>query len=109
MVKFVALYRKPEDTAAFESWYLERHLPIVQRYPDVVEMEMGRVTGSPRGESDFHWIFSASYPDRETMMASLMSEPGMASAMDARESGFGKLMSAFFVEEVAIPEEAAKS
>ena len=100
MVKFVALYRKPDDVAAFESWYLERHLPICKRYPDVAEMRVGRVTGSPRGESDFHWMFSASYPDKDTMMASLMSEPGMASAMDARESGFGKLMTAFFVEDV---------
>jgi uncharacterized protein (TIGR02118 family) len=100
LVKFVALYRKPDDVAAFESWYLERHLPICQGYPEVEAMEVGRVTGSPRGDSEFHWIFTVTYRDQETMMKSLMSEAGMASAMDARESGFGKLMTAFFVEAV---------
>ena len=99
MVKFVALYRKPEDTAAFDAWQTEKHIPICSRYPDVERIVYGRVTGTPRGESEFYWMFEAVYRDHETMMASLMSEAGMESATDARASGFGGLMVAFFAEE----------
>lgn len=99
MVKFVALYRQPDDPAAFDRWYTEQHLPICLRYPDTEAIRYGKVTGSPRGESDFYMMFEAVYKDRETMMASLMSPPGMESAQDARASGFGGLMVAMFAEE----------
>lgn len=101
MVKWTALYRKPEDTAAFERWFLEQHLPLCRTWPDVEHMHVGRITGSPRGDSEFYWIFEAVYKDRDTMMASLMSPEGMAAAMDARNSDFGKLMVSFFAEDVA--------
>ena len=100
MVKFVALWRKPEDPAAFDAWYLGPHMAICREYPDAESIKVARVTGTPRGESEFHMMFEAVYPDRDTMMASLTSEPGMRSAMDARGSGFGSLMNGFFVEDV---------
>jgi uncharacterized protein (TIGR02118 family) len=100
LVKFVALYRKPDDPVAFEKWYLEQHLPILKRYPDVEHMHIERITGSPRGESEFYWMFEAVYKDKDTMMKSLMSEPGMESSQDARASGFGGLMAAFFTESI---------
>jgi uncharacterized protein (TIGR02118 family) len=100
MVKWIALYREPDDVAAFEKWYLEEHLPICEEWPDVEHMHVGRVTGSPRGESEFHWVFEAVYKDQPTMMASLTSPKGMEAAMNARESGFGKLMVSMFVESV---------
>jgi hypothetical protein len=45
-------------------------------------------------------MFEAVYKDTDTMMASLMSEKGMAAAMDARNSAFGKLMVSFFSQSV---------
>jgi uncharacterized protein (TIGR02118 family) len=100
LVKWIALYRKPEDTAAFDSWFLGEQLEICRQWPDVEHMHVGRITGSPRGESEYYWIFEAVYKDQETMMASLMSEKGMEAAMNARQSDFGKLMASFFVESV---------
>jgi uncharacterized protein (TIGR02118 family) len=100
LVKFIALYRKPDDPAAFDKWYFEEHVPITKRYPDVDHMHVQRVSGSPRGESEFHLMFEAVYKDQETMMKSLMSEPGMESACNVRESGFGNLFVSFFTESV---------
>ena len=98
MVKFVALYKKPDDPAAFDKWYFGEHVAICKRYPDVDHMHVERVTDGPRGESDYHVMFEAVYKDRETMMASLMSEAGSESARNARDSGFGGLMTSFFTE-----------
>ena len=98
MVKWTALYRKPDDTAEFDRWFLEQHLAICRQWPDVDHMHTSRITGSPRGDSEFYWMFEAVYKDRDTMMSSLMSEKGMEAAMDARNSPFGKLMVSFFSE-----------
>ncbi len=100
MVKWTALYRKPDDSAAFDKWFMEQHLPICREWPDVEHIHVQRVTGSPRGDSEYHWVFEAVYKDSETMMASLMSQKGMEAAMDARQSPFGKLMVSFFSESV---------
>jgi uncharacterized protein (TIGR02118 family) len=100
LVKWTALYRKPDDPASFDRWFLEDQLKICKEWPDVEHMHVGRISGSPRGDSEFYWIFEAVYRDRETMMASLTSERGMAAAMDARNSPFGKLMTSFFSESV---------
>jgi uncharacterized protein (TIGR02118 family) len=100
LVKWTALYRQPEDTAAFEKWFVEEQLPICKEWPDVEHMHVHRITGSPRGDSEFFWIFEAVYKDRDTMMASMMSEKGMAAAMNARGSDFGKLMVSFFSESI---------
>jgi uncharacterized protein (TIGR02118 family) len=100
LVKWTALYRKPDDTAAFDKWFLEDHLAICKQWPDVEHLHVQRVTGSPRGDSEFYWMFEAVYKDPDVMMASLMSEKGMAAAMDARNSPFGKLMVSFFSESV---------
>jgi len=98
MVKFVALYKKPDDPAAFDKWYFEQHVPICKRYPDYDHMHVARVTGTPRGESEYYMMFEVAYKDQDTMMKSLMSEPGMQSAQDVRNSGFGSLFSSFFTE-----------
>ena len=100
MVKWTAVYRKPEDTVAFEKWFTEQHLPICREWPDVESIEVSRITGSPRGDSEYYWLFEATYTNQDTMMKSLMSEKGMAAAMDARSSGFGSLMTSFFSEGV---------
>ncbi|MHB8507132.1 MAG: EthD family reductase [Candidatus Dormibacteria bacterium] len=99
MVKFVALYKKPEDPAAFDAWWNDKHLPICKRWPDVERMAAGPVLGAPRGESEHHWMFEAAFKDQPTMMASLMGEAGMEAAMDARASGFGGGMVSFFAQE----------
>ena len=102
MVKFVALFKQPEDKAAFDEWYLKQHVPICQRYPDVHHMHVQRITGTPRGESEYYMMFEAVYPDQDTMMKSLMSEAGMESAMDVRNSEFKSLFSSFFCESIDI-------
>jgi uncharacterized protein (TIGR02118 family) len=98
LVKFVALYKKPDDPAAFDKWYFEQHVPILKNYPDYDHMHVERITGSPRGESEYYMMFEVAYKDQDTMMKSLMSEPGMQSAQDVRNSGFANLFSSFFAE-----------
>ncbi|GAC1329991.1 MAG: hypothetical protein NVSMB17_06840 [Candidatus Dormibacteria bacterium] len=100
LVKWTALYKQPEDKAAFDKWFMDQHLPLCKEWPAVDRITASRVTGTPRGESEYYWMFEATYPDQETMMKSLMSEQGMAAAMDARGSGFGSLMTSFFSEVV---------
>jgi uncharacterized protein (TIGR02118 family) len=43
MHKFIALYRKPDDPDAFEQKYLGSHVPLVNKTPGLVRVEIARV------------------------------------------------------------------
>jgi hypothetical protein len=47
-------------------------------------MEVTKITGTPRGPSEYYMIVEMSFADQQTMMDSLMGEAGMATAKDAR-------------------------
>jgi uncharacterized protein (TIGR02118 family) len=84
MVKFVALYKQPEDAAAFDKHFYGVHKPLCEVVPNLLKMEVTKVTGTPRGPSEYYMIVSMYFENQQIMMDSLMSEAGMATAKDAR-------------------------
>lgn len=82
MVKLVALYRTPDDVAAFDKHYDEVHTPLVRKYPGLRSLEVTRVTGAPIGDSKYHLLAELSWDDRATMDAALASPEGKAVARD---------------------------
>ena len=98
MVKLVALYKKPEDPAAFDEHYRTTHVPIVLEMPGLRKCDVFRVTGSPLGESEYYLQAEMIFDDMEALKAALMSDAGKASGRDIRKFA-GGLITMFFAEE----------
>lgn len=81
-VKLVALYRKPEDAEAFLKHYEDVHAPLVRQTPHLLEMTVGRVTGSPIGESPYFRMAQMSFPDRERFDEAMRSPENRAAGKD---------------------------
>jgi uncharacterized protein (TIGR02118 family) len=97
MFKLVALYRTPEDTAAFDAHYFDVHAPIVRRWPGLRKLEVSKITGAPIGEPK-HYLMAEMYFDDETAMQNALRSPdGKAAARDVMEFA-GSLVSMFFAE-----------
>jgi hypothetical protein len=47
MVKLNALYGHPEDPEAFEEYYANTHLPLVEAIPNARRLETARVVATP--------------------------------------------------------------
>jgi uncharacterized protein (TIGR02118 family) len=73
MVKFIALYRTPENIEEFERRYFNEHLPLVRQFPGLRRLEVSRVT-SPRENLPWYLIAELSYDDAESLRESLRSE-----------------------------------
>lgn len=84
MVKFVALYKQPQDKAAFDQHFNEVHTPLCHKVPHLLKLEVTRFTGTPRGESEYYLMAEMYFADQQTMMSSLMTDEGKATAKDAR-------------------------
>jgi uncharacterized protein (TIGR02118 family) len=87
--KFIALYKQPTDKAAFDQHFNEVHTPLCLKVPNLLKLEVTRITGTPRGgESEYYVMAEMYFKDQATMMESLMTEAGMATGKDVR--GFAK-------------------
>jgi uncharacterized protein (TIGR02118 family) len=82
VVKFVALYAKPSDLAAFEKHYQEVHMPLVKKIPGLRKVEVCHFTGATRGEAKYHMMAELYFDSKEAMMASLASPEGVATGKD---------------------------
>lgn len=83
MVKVTVLYGHPEDPAAFEEHYMERHLPLVENIPDLERFEAARVVATPDGgEPPYYRIVELYFESLERMQESLGSEGGEATVED---------------------------
>lgn len=98
MVKLVALYRRPEDPQSFDRHYFESHMPLVRKIPELLRVEVSRVTGAPRGEPEYHLMAEMYFADAGSL------ERAMASPENA-EAGknlmtFAKGLVSFFYAEL---------
>jgi len=99
MVKWVAVYRKPDDVEAFDKHYNEVHAPLAAKMPGLLKMEVSKIYGTPVGESDLHLIAEMYFESKEALLEALSSTEGRAAGKDLR--GFaGPLVTMHFAEVV---------
>lgn len=99
MVKLIALYKHPDDEAAFDKHYEDVHTPLAKKMPGLKKLEVTKMYGSPVGDSPYYLLAELYFADREALNAAMASEEGKAAAKDLM--GFaGKLVTMMFGEVV---------
>ena len=83
MAKLVALYKKPANAAAFDSYYASTHVPLAKKVPGLrrYEVSSGPVT-TAQGESPFHLVAVLSFDSVAAIQEALGSPAGAAAAAD---------------------------
>ncbi len=89
MVKLVALYRKPADPEAFDQHYRQTHMPLVERWPGLRRVEVGKITGAVGGEAPYYLITEMYFDDQEALRAALRSPEGRAAGNDLQQFAAG--------------------
>ncbi|PYZ97855.1 ethyl tert-butyl ether degradation protein EthD [Alteribacter lacisalsi] len=82
MVKLIALYKHPEDKAAFDDHYFNTHTPITKKIPGLRKMEVTRVVGSPMGESEYYLMCEMYYDDNDSLKKAMKTDEAKASGKD---------------------------
>ena len=85
-VKLTVVYGTPEDAEAWDKRYLEGHVPIVQRWPNVQRIEVSKVSGGPFGSpSPYHLIAEIYFEDEAALNEAFSSEAGAEAGKDFGE------------------------
>jgi len=83
MVKLVVAYGHPEAPDAFDRHYVERHIPLAQKIPNLRRFEAGKVLGTADGSAaPYYFIAELLFDSPEQLQASMQSPEGQAAAAD---------------------------
>lgn len=74
--KFVTLYYRVDDEMLLEEFFSSTHLPLTERLPGLMKTEVSRMTGKPGGESRFHLMVEAYFPNEAVFFKALASDIG---------------------------------
>ncbi len=83
MARLMVMYRTPKDTAAFDKYYFETHVPIAQKIPGLRKFEVSQgCIVSPAGDPQIHRIAILHFDSMAAIQAALSSPQGQAAAAD---------------------------
>ncbi|MDE3079045.1 MAG: EthD family reductase [Paracoccaceae bacterium] len=83
MARLVAMYKHPKDTAAFDAYYMSKHLPLAKTIPGLkgYDISTGPVL-TPEGQSPYHLIATLHFDSLADIAAAFQSPEGQAAAAD---------------------------
>jgi uncharacterized protein (TIGR02118 family) len=96
-MKLVALYKQPQDPAAFDQAYFNSHLPLINKVPGLQKTLITRFTRTLMGEG-FYMMAEMFFNDSSSLKAAMKS-PEMAAAGENLESFAAGLVTLMFAEE----------
>ena len=77
MAELVVMYKTPKDTAAFDAYYFEKHVPIARKIPGLRKYQVSRgPVATPAGPSSFHLIATLTFDDLAAIQAAFASAEG---------------------------------
>jgi uncharacterized protein (TIGR02118 family) len=98
VIKYVALYRMPDDPRSFDNDYFKTHVPIVDETPGLVRTEIATVRRTVVGEPAYYLMAELYFDSPETMKAAFTSDPWITSGENLREWGGMDLVTMFTAE-----------
>lgn len=100
MIKYVALYRTPDDAAAFDEHYFGTHVPLANATPGLVRAEIARVLKTVTGEPALHVMAELYFESYDAMKAAFKTPEWAASGANLAEWGGLELVSMYIAEVV---------
>ena len=83
MAKLFAIYQQPKDSAAFDAYYFNTHLPLAKTIPGLKSYEVtpGDVMGMT-GKRGVYLVAILEFESMEAIGAGMASSQGQATAAD---------------------------
>jgi uncharacterized protein (TIGR02118 family) len=97
MARLAVLYKTPKDTAAFDRYYFDTHVPIAKKIPGLRRYEVNRSPiATPAGPSGVHLIAILHFDDLSALQRGLASPEGKVAGDDLQNFATGGVDVLFF-------------
>jgi uncharacterized protein (TIGR02118 family) len=83
MADMVVMYKTPKDSAAFDKYYFEKHVPIAKKIPGLRKFQVSQgAVATPAGPAPFHLIATLTFDNLAAIQAAFATPEGKAAAAD---------------------------
>jgi uncharacterized protein (TIGR02118 family) len=90
MAQLVVMYKTPRETAAFDTHYFEKHVPIAKTIPGVRKYQVSRgPVETPGGPSGYHLVATLTFDDIAAIQKAFASTEGQAAVADVQSFATG--------------------
>jgi len=86
MVRFLVLYPRPADAAAFDRHYFDVHVPMAKQLPGLRRYTVSRNAAPVRGAAPFHLVAELDWDDMESLRGDFASPLGQETARDVEDN-----------------------
>ena len=85
LARFVVLYDRPSDEAAFQRHYREVHVPLVKQQTGLRRYHLSRNLRALRGGDPYYMIAELEYDDMAALQRVFQSPEGLAARNDLQD------------------------
>jgi uncharacterized protein (TIGR02118 family) len=97
MAQVVVTYKTPKDTAAFDKYYAETHIPLAKKMPGLRKYQISKgPVATPAGPSGIHLIAILTFDNMAAVGAAFGSAEGRVTAADVPKFATGGADIVFF-------------
>jgi uncharacterized protein (TIGR02118 family) len=97
MAQVLVLYKTPKDTAAFDKYYAETHIPLARKMPGLQKYLVSKgPVATPAGPSGIYLVAELTFDDMAAVQAAFGSAEGRATAADVPKFASGGVDLMFF-------------
>lgn len=89
--QLTVLYAQPDDPAAFDAYYEQTHVPLVEKLPGLESFTASKPAYGPGGQApEVYFIAELRFADKATFGSAMSSEEGKAIAADVANFASGR-------------------
>ena len=104
MHKLTVLYGHPQDPAAFDRYYYEKHIPLAKKMQGLKGWTIGKCQPGADGEQAPYYMIIALYAESRAAIEAILASPeGQAAVNDVPNFATGGSTFLYDDEEVIIP------
>jgi uncharacterized protein (TIGR02118 family) len=97
MAQLVVLYKTPKDTAAFDKYYADIHIPLAKKLPGLRKYQVSEgPVATPAGPSGLHLVAILTFDSMAAIQNAFGSAEGQAAAADVPKVATGGADLMFF-------------
>jgi uncharacterized protein (TIGR02118 family) len=90
MAQLLVMYKTPQDAAAFDKHYIERHVPLAKKLPGLKRYDISQgPVATPAGLSGYHLVATLQFDDMAAIQKAFASAEGQTAVADVQTFATG--------------------
>jgi uncharacterized protein (TIGR02118 family) len=90
MAQLLVMYKTPQDGAAFDKYYFEKHVALAKKIPGVRKYEVSQgPVATPGGPSAYHLVAILQFDSMAAIQQGIASPEGQAAVADVQKFATG--------------------